>query len=239
MSYGNFTEPFEELPDIPPVISALDGSALYEDGFTSLSRFIIIVNDVANLHRYVEVHGTRFFMPEVETDQWNPNVWDPFELAAENGCIDALRALVEIYKSDPSQTEPLHARLRRRKIHLFHVACLHSRFEMAEHLLSCGPPLMANDPSSTEPPLFSAVAAFGATEERSGREVDISDIENFVHRLLDRGASVPRADISRADETQCQQESSLGTVLGLAAPYASYKLASRLIAKGVDVHAKQ
>ncbi|KAJ6096929.1 hypothetical protein N7486_007675 [Penicillium sp. IBT 16267x] len=146
---------------------------------------------------------------------------------------------------NPRQTEPLDARLRHKKIRLFHVACLHSRLEMAEYLLSCGSPLgvQLNDLNAIGSPLLSAVAALGTTKDSSGREVDKSEIEKFVHRLLDRGASVPQANIFRASENQLEQESPSRdlreTVLGLAAPYATYELASRLIAEGADVHAQQ
>jgi hypothetical protein len=62
---------------------------------------------VSNLHRYVEVHGTSFFGPGGEVHEWNPDEWDPFYLAAENGSIDALHVLVKIYQSDPSKRSHL------------------------------------------------------------------------------------------------------------------------------------
>ncbi|KAJ5139641.1 hypothetical protein N7448_003049 [Penicillium atrosanguineum] len=244
MSYGAFSEPFEEFPDIPPMISASDGSALYDDGWRSLVGTIIAANDVTNLYRYAEVHGTCFFGPGAEVHEWNPDEWDPFLLAAEKGNIDVLRTLAEIFQSDLSQMEPLEARFRRKNIHLLSVACLYARFETAEYLPSCGPPLggKLNDQESTDPPLLYAVAALGFTKERLGRDVEKSEIENFVYRLLDRGASVRQAN-RYANEDQPDQQSSpkvlLKTVLGAAAPHASYRLASRLIAEGADIHAQQ
>ncbi|KAJ5215842.1 uncharacterized protein N7498_002249 [Penicillium cinerascens] len=227
-----------------PVISASDGSAMYDDGCGSLVKSIIEADDVANLHRYAKVRGTRFFSPGAEVHDWNPDEWDPFLLAAENGNIDALRALAEIYQSDPSQTEPLEARLRRKNIHLLSVACLYARFEAAEYLLSCGPPLggKLNDQEFTNSPLLSSVAALGFTRGKLGRDIEKSDIENFVYRLLGRGASVCQPN-RYANKDQPDQQSSpkdlLETVLGVAAPHASYKLASRLIAEGADIHAQQ
>jgi hypothetical protein len=132
LSYSHFSKPFEEFPDIPPMISALDGSALYDDGWSSLVKFLIAVNDVANLYRYVESRGTHFFGPTVEVHEWDPYQWDPFQMAAKNGSIDALRALMEIYQSDNSQTESIEARLRLKKIRLLNVACFYGRFEMAD-----------------------------------------------------------------------------------------------------------
>ncbi|OQE25876.1 hypothetical protein PENFLA_c008G05714 [Penicillium flavigenum] len=116
---------------------------------------------------------------------------------------------------------------------------------MAEYLLSCGPPLggKLNGQESTESTLLSAVAALGFTKKRLGRNVNKSEIENFVYRLLDRGASVQQANRYRVNENQPDQQSSpedlREAVLGVAAPHASYKLASRLIAEGADIHAQQ
>ncbi|CAI7610632.1 unnamed protein product [Penicillium glandicola] len=238
--YGHFSKPFEEFPDIPPIISA-DGSALYEDGWSSLVKFLIAVNDVANLHLYVEAHGTHFFGPTVEVHEWDPYQWDSFEMAAKNGSIDTLRALVEIYESDTSQTELIEARLRSKKIRLLNVACFYARFEMADFLLSCGPPLGAqlNDQDSTDSPLLSAVKALGARYNCGGGEVDNTEIENFVYRLLDGGASVPQANSYYANNDQPDHRDLYETVFGVAAPYGSYKLASRLIAEGANIHAQQ
>jgi hypothetical protein len=36
LPYNHFSKPFEEFSDIPPIISALDGSFLYDDGWSSL-----------------------------------------------------------------------------------------------------------------------------------------------------------------------------------------------------------
>jgi hypothetical protein len=68
------------------------------------------------LHRYVDTHGTRFFGPTIEVHEYDPYRWDPFEMAAKNGSVDALAALVEIYQSDTSQKESIEARLRRKNI---------------------------------------------------------------------------------------------------------------------------
>ncbi|KAJ5213624.1 ankyrin [Penicillium cf. viridicatum] len=127
-----------------------------------------------HLHRYAEVHSTGVFGPGTEVHEWNPDEWDPFHLAAEKGSIDALRLLAQI--------EPLEARLRRKNIKLLNIAYLYARFETAEYLLSCSPPLRENldDQESTESPLLSAVGALGFTKKGLGRDVDKSEIENFV-----------------------------------------------------------
>jgi hypothetical protein len=81
---------------------------MYDNGWYDLVQTIIHANDVANLHRYTKVHGTRFFGPRAdEVLEWNPYAWDPFRLAAETGSIDALRALAEIYQSDPVKRSQL------------------------------------------------------------------------------------------------------------------------------------
>ncbi|KAJ5761805.1 uncharacterized protein N7511_005187 [Penicillium nucicola] len=239
--YSHFSKPFEEFPDIPPMISALDGSALYEDGWSSLVRYLIAVNDVANLHRYVKAHGTRFFGPTVVVHEFDPDRWDPFEIAAKKGSIDALRALQEIYQSDTSQTESIEARLRRKKIELLNIACFYARFDMADFLLSCGPPLGAqlNDHDSTGSPLLSAIEALGTGGNRRGSEVDNTEIEVFVYRLLDRGASVPQANSYCSNNDRPDHPDLQATVLGSAAPFGSYELASRLITDGADIHAQQ
>ncbi|KAJ6180003.1 hypothetical protein N7519_010464 [Penicillium mononematosum] len=136
MSYPNFSEPCEGSPDIPPVISASDGSPMYDDGWCRLVQSIIAANDVSNLHRYTEVYGKSFFGPGAEVHEWNHDEWDPFHLAAENGSVDALHVLAEIYQFDPSQTEPLEARLRRKNIELLNIACLYVRFETRRRNIS-------------------------------------------------------------------------------------------------------
>jgi hypothetical protein len=99
-----------------------------------------------------------------------------------------------------------------------------------------------NDPESTHSPLISAVVALGSTDKGLGRYVDKSEMENFVFSLLDRGASVRQANVY-ANSNQPDQQSSprvlVDTVLGAAASHANYKLASRLVAEGPDIHARQ
>jgi ankyrin repeat protein len=56
---------------------------------------------------------------------------------------------------------------------------------------------------------------------------------------LDRGASVPQANSHYANNDRSDYPDLHETVLGVAAPYGSYKLASRLIAEGANIHAQQ
>jgi hypothetical protein len=100
MSYPNFLSPVKTSQ-----ISHLwfrPRTGAYDDGWCRLVRSIIAANNVSNLHRYAEVHGTRFFGPGAEVHEWNPDEWDLSHLAAENDSIDALRVPAEIYQSDPS-----------------------------------------------------------------------------------------------------------------------------------------
>jgi hypothetical protein len=48
----------------------------------------------------------------MEVPKWDPYQWDPFEMAAKRGSVNGLRALVEIYECDTSQTALIEARLR-------------------------------------------------------------------------------------------------------------------------------
>lgn len=117
------------------MISSPDGIPVYDDGYSSLLTTIITANDVTNLHRYVEAHGPNFF------GEHDIPRWDPFPIAAQSGSTDALRALVEIYLSDPNQTETLEERFERKRISLLNVACGYACFETAEYIMRHGPHL--------------------------------------------------------------------------------------------------
>ena len=93
-----------------------------------------------------------------------------------------------------------------------------------------------------ETPLFSA--ASGIRRDDVSSNENLSKHEDFIYFLLDQGCSVCDSNIYI---TQSQEDSqSLNscpelkrTVLGAAVPNASYKLTSRLIAEGAEVHAWQ
>ncbi|KAJ5946382.1 hypothetical protein N7454_003221 [Penicillium verhagenii] len=183
------------------------------------------------MHRDVQDCGLPKF------GETTPSGDDYFLTATKHGKIDALRALAEIYESDPNQNEPLLSRMERANYRLLNKACANAQFETAEYLMNCGPPLgeLFDERGYADAPLLSALAALKFVRSLPrGRIITQSniDIEKFVYSLLDRGASVRGID---------EQSQSTGqpTVLNAAAPLGSHNLASRLISEGADIHSKE
>ena len=233
MSYEAFREPNPPLASNSrqSMISLPDGIRLYEDSNQSLFSSMVMQNDAVNMRRYVEECGPPVF------GETTPSGDDYFLTATKHGKTDALRALAEIYESDPNQIEPLLSRTKRAKYRLLNEACANAQFETAQYLMNCGPPLgeLFDERGYTGAPLVSALAALKFVRSPPRGRITTqsnSDVEKFVYSLLDRGASVRGID-------EKSQSTGQPTVLGAAAPLGSYNLASRLISEGADIHGKE
>lgn len=103
-----------------------------------------------------------------------------------------------------------------------------------------------------ETPLFSAASGLRRKhdrryiQDRTNPAGEISKHEDFIYFLLDQGCSIRDSNIYSKEESKEETPNSANqhpelewTVLGAAITHASYKLVSRLIAEGVEVHARQ
>jgi hypothetical protein len=113
MAYPSFHQLHHKLADLVtlnvPVFHDTDNSPLYEDPYQGLLSHIVAANDVAALRLYhANPHTwTRVFWE----DYMNPH-WHPFLVAQAHGSCDALRALLEIYLSDPVYQMPKYPPLK-------------------------------------------------------------------------------------------------------------------------------
>ncbi|KAH8696474.1 ankyrin repeat-containing domain protein [Talaromyces proteolyticus] len=201
---------------------------------TGLLRKIIEVNDVTMLNQYIKSYG-RIALDPAE-------LHDPFWIAAKCGSANALQVLLEYYKADPDQTQALAAR----GFFLLNTACQYAQLETARFLLDSDPPLgkaYTGDHRGGGALLSAAIYK----DNRGWFRDRITRSEDLMHMLLDRGASVRDVvqvlrhsdDDNTEGKLQQQQWPLLKTVLGQAVSRASYKLLSRLIAEGADVHTRQ
>jgi ankyrin repeat protein len=180
--------------------------------------------------------------------------WHPFFVAAINNSFDALRELLEIYLTDPVYTEPLDKYLERIGFSPINVACAASNQELTLWLLHHTPPLATLHDRDVrgETPLFSAASGLRRKhdkryiQDRTNPAGEISRHHDFIYFLLDQGCSIRDSNIYSKEESQEETPDSVKkhpelewTVLGAAITHASYKLVSRLIAEGAEVHDRQ
>ncbi|KAJ6032521.1 hypothetical protein N7540_003253 [Penicillium herquei] len=118
MAYMDFNHCDHDMEDWPPIFLDTDDSPVHEtpDGF--ILQTIIECNDLSALNRYNESPHSFIFAQKYEI----PGD-DPFSLAFGLRSFDALRALIDIYKSDTSLTEPLNEYAHRISVSFVHKAC--------------------------------------------------------------------------------------------------------------------
>lgn len=230
---------FRQIDEEPRADKKID---LYdEDGFTvneipdgSPLRGIVASNDVAALRLYQDSLQRRgLFWQKYEL-----SFYHPFFTAEANGSFDVLRVLLEIYLADTRYTEPLDQYLKRLKSSPIKVACAAAQRELTLWLLNHTPLMTTlNDRDVLgQTPLYSA-ADVSPSESMNKHE-------DFPCFLLEQGCSVQDSNIYVEQSIEEKENSNLrpelkGTVLGVAVPYASSKMVSRLIAEGAQVHARQ
>lgn len=243
MAYPLFHQIHKDLEhgdfDIKPDFYDTDGSPVYEDPYGALLGHIVARNDSAALRLYQDSPQTKVFWKEYEMPSWHP-----LFIAKERGSFDALRTLLEIYLTDMTYTEPLDQYLKSLRFSPINVACAAAQRELLLWLLRHALPNATLHDRDTfgETPLFSA--ASGIRRDDVSSNENRSKHEDFIYFLLDQGCSVCDSNIyitrSQEDSQSLNSCPELErTVLGAAIPNASYKLISRLIAEGAEVHARQ
>lgn len=255
MAYPLFHQLHCELQDsnlqIEPAFYDTDGSPVYEAPYQELLGHIVGRNDVAALRLYHNSSHEKVFWEAYESPSWHP-----FFVAAGNNIFDALRELLEIYLTDPVYTEPLDKYLERIGFSPINVACAASNQELTLWLLHHTPPLatLHDRDRHGETPLFSAANGLRRKHDkryiqyRTNPAREISQHEDFIYFLLDQGCSIRDSNIYSKEESQEETPDTANqhpglelewTVLGAAITHASYKLVSRLIAEGAEIHARQ
>ncbi|KAJ6102631.1 hypothetical protein N7486_005058 [Penicillium sp. IBT 16267x] len=255
MAYEEFYQRDEDFEDQPPVFHDADGSPVYEGPYYALLCRIIHYNDVTALHSYNNSHLRVFRRSYKEDPSQNP-----FWIALGSRSFDALRALVGIYLSDPSLTEPLQVYNNRCDLSLVHQTCATGNQEMVEWLINHEPPLGSlhdRDTQGRTPLLYAAEALGEAGNLMVGAEPGETHIlarekarenrerlEKFIYWLLDSGCSVPESNtFENYDKSLPEGSENVSqirfTVLGKAIPSASYEMVSHLITKGGGVHTPQ
>ncbi|KAJ6096608.1 hypothetical protein N7486_007354 [Penicillium sp. IBT 16267x] len=255
MAYEEFYQRHEDFEDQPPIFHDADGSPVYEGPYRALLCSIIQCNDVTALHSYNNSH-LRVFLPSYKEDP----AQNPFRIALCCRSFDVLRALVGIYLSDPSLTEPLQIYNNRCYVSLVHHTCATGDQEMVEWLINHEPPLGSlhdRDTRGWTPLLYAAEALGEAGNLMVGAEAgeipilarekareNRERLEKLIYWLLDSGCSVPESNTFENYDKSLPEGSKnvpqIGfTVLGKAIPYASYEMVSHLITKGGGVHTPQ
>ncbi|KUL86304.1 hypothetical protein ZTR_08592 [Talaromyces verruculosus] len=203
---------------IEPAFYDTDGSPVYEAPYQALLGHIVGRNDVTALRLYQNSPHTNVFWEAYELPSWHP-----FFVAARNNSFDALRELLEIYLTDPVYTEPLDKYLDRIGFSPINVACAASNQELTLWLLHHTPPLATLHDRDVcgETPLFSAGSGYDGCSIR----------DSNIHSKEESKEEAPNS-VKEHPELEW-------TVLGAAITHASYKLVSRLIAEGAEVHARQ
>lgn len=256
MAYTKFHQRHPDFENEPPAFLDTDGSPVYESPYHGLLRSIIQCNDVSALHLYNDSPHCPVFL-----QTYDPSYDNPFSIALGCRSHDVLRALIDIYLSDKSSTEPLEKYLNRFFVSLIHEACAAADRDLVLWLINHDPPLgTLHDRSFRDrTPLFCAAEALGevsdlmvasepgqsAVARQKARERR-QHIEDFIRWLFIMGCSVSESDALEKninyEELPGASEKALvlkRTVLGAAIPYASYTMVSYLIANGADVHARQ
>ncbi|CRL25187.1 Ankyrin repeat-containing domain [Penicillium camemberti] len=255
MAYRDFHQCHPDLEDGPPIFLDTDGSPVYEMPYRILLQTIIEYNDITALHSYNNSPHSRVFLQSNEG-----TCDDPFSLAFDFRNSDALRALIEIYLSDTSLTEPLEEYTHRFGVSLIQKACATADREIVLWLLNHDPPLgsLTQRGPRGMTPLLCAAEALGDVnilmERPDAGETPVNarqrvreeheHTEKFIYWLLDNGCSLSESSCFEGDWNRSLPEGSeaasqlRSTVLGMVMPSASYEMVCHLIAKGDDVHAR-
>ncbi|KUI54255.1 Serine/threonine-protein phosphatase 6 regulatory ankyrin repeat subunit A [Cytospora mali] len=214
-----------------------DGSALYDDGWSSLRTEIIKNNDVALLRKYIDKFPGACGPGCLTSD-------DPFNVAASCGSTDALRMMLEHWVVDPSQTIPAPDE---REFHLLNAACLCGQVDTVRFLVDQSQPWAArfgkiNENAKTEDSLYddsSLIAAARSYGTRPRRGQAWRNSEEMMCLLLSMGTSALDT-VSWPDEedTPPAVPQLTETVLSLAITGASADMVRRLIDGGADIHVK-
>ncbi|OJJ94894.1 hypothetical protein ASPACDRAFT_1860582 [Aspergillus aculeatus ATCC 16872] len=227
-------------------------------------HLIIKRNDTLGLLRYSEEAKERGedFFSRVKVSLFGYYPFPPFYSAADYGSLNALRALVNLYQSDPTHSQqPLEKYLQRLDFRMLNLACGNADRKMTRFLLDHQPPLGAwrDRDAKGATPLVCAAQAFPGNVEalkRKMKETSPAMIREklrehharygeFIEFCLASGASVREADqymlpYQLGWQAQPGDQQILGdTVLGNVITHASYAMVSRLIAAGADAHVVQ
>ncbi|RAH47434.1 ankyrin [Aspergillus brunneoviolaceus CBS 621.78] len=264
MTYKTFDEDnSSEEPNSAIILDISEGRP-NEVGVEDPLDEIIQRNDVLGLLRYNEEAKDRGedIFSRVRVSSFGYDPWPPFYSAAYHGSLEALRALIDIYRSDPAHRQPLEEYLQGLDFRLLNLACGNADRKMTRFLLDHQPPLGAwrdRDTNGATPLVCAAQAFVGNVEALERKMKDTSFIVireklrehqvrygEFIEFCLASGASVREADqyvpsyaLGRQAQPGDPQEILGDTVLGSVVPRASYAMVSRLIAAGADAHVVQ
>ncbi|PYI35430.1 ankyrin [Aspergillus indologenus CBS 114.80] len=227
-------------------------------------HLIIKRNDTLGLLRYNErakERGDDIFS-RVKVSLFGYYPLPPFYSAADYGSLDALRALINLYQSNPAHSQqPLEKYLQGLDFRMLNLACGNADRKMTRFLLDHQPPLGAwrDQDAKGATPLVCAAQAFPGNVQaltRNMKETSPPMIREklrehharygeFIEFCLASGASVREADqymlpYQLGRQAQPGDQEILGdTVLGNVVTRASYAMVSRLIAAGADAHVVQ
>ncbi|KAJ5875302.1 uncharacterized protein N7473_012649 [Penicillium subrubescens] len=118
MAYTKFHQRHPDFENTPPAFHDTDRSPVYEGPYQGLLYSIIQCNDISALYLYNERPHCAVFLQTYNVDYYNP-----FSIALGYRSYNTLRALIKIYLSDTSLTEPLENYLNRFSVYLIHEAC--------------------------------------------------------------------------------------------------------------------
>ncbi|KAJ5553315.1 hypothetical protein N7494_002693 [Penicillium frequentans] len=256
MAYTQCHQRHEDFEFQPLIFYDTDGSPVYEGPYQILLNSIIRHNDVTALHLYKNSLHTQVFLLDYDAPYYNP-----FSVALGCHSFDALRALIDMYLSDSSLTEPLQKYTNRFQLSLIHETCASGNQEMVEWLISHESPLgtLHDRDARGWTPLLYAAEALGEAGNlmvdaeygespifaRKRAREKVERLEKLIYWLLDSGSSVSDSTTFETSYDNSLPEESDNmpriqyTVLGKAIPYASYDMVSHLISKGDGVHAFQ
>ncbi|KAI7973778.1 hypothetical protein EIK77_002176 [Talaromyces pinophilus] len=235
MDYSSYYTLDPEMRHWDPILGP-DGKLIYEDVWGSLKRCIVANNDVATLKNYAAKHPRSILFQ----DEFYYH--DLFYVAASSGALDALRALLDFYHANPERAKYLETR----PFSMVEVACGSGSIDMVNFLLDDDPlreTVYASEYHGGRA-LLCATQSLGNLSwgedvgERELREY-INKSEKLINMLLDRGASVREANRVYQWDDVDEKYRLMETALRNAMKHGSYKLLSRLIANGADVHARQ
>lgn len=240
--YNSFHTPDPDMQDWDPIVDS-SGTLLYENGWGSLLRQIIMDNDVTTLKHYIAKHLKHIF--------WSGECGDSDDtiyVAASSGSVDVMRVMIDHYHTNPDfhDNPTLRKYYQPPNFSAVEVACSSGCVDMVKYLLDDDPlrgTVYAKEYHSGMALLAAAhslvLLTWSGANERDWLREHIEQSETLINMLLDRGASVRDAiRFYRRNEDEDSNQV-IETVLGHAITRASAKLIPRLIAEGADVHARQ
>ena len=142
--------------------------------YGSLLISIIENNDTTALHLYNDCPHPKIFRQAYEASYHNP-----FSTVLGCGSFDILRALIQMYRSDTSLTEPLEKYLKRFYVSRIHEACSAADCDLMESLMNHAPPL-GTLYERTWKDTSALLCAAGALEEVGGLTVEGKVGESLV-----------------------------------------------------------